>query len=409
MSEKKITALSSSDSQSSNMLTTFRPFRGPFLRWPRLSETVLIIAVFLASVFVPSDNENDKQIVLRALSDVPILVIILIAIASVSLFWRKSQPIKVLVITLIIMSLSTGLGYSFDFFGAPILMYSIGRYEINKHLNHIGAGGAAIIAIIQLFDSSETLSDIGAALFILCLSWYIGFRIRARGEYLRLLQERAEQLEREKIYESQRAVAAERARIARELHDVVAHQVSLMTVQAGAAKTIAGNNLPKAIMAMEAVENAGRQALVELRHLLGIIRIEEESEQLSPQPGLTDIPKLVDGFRKAGLPVNYSVDSINFSLPIGIDLTIYRIIQEALTNVIKHAGDNVIADVKIAIDNNFVSITISDNGIMNINKKNEHVGYGIIGMRERISLLSGSFEAITDNKEGFKIVCRIPI
>lgn len=418
MLEKTLTDSNSSIPDNSNSAPTFLPFRGPFSRWPRTSEAVVVAAVFLASVFVPSDNENDNTaIVLRAFADVPIFIVIVLAIASCALFWRRSYPLRVLATTLGMMALSTALGYSFDFFGVPIVLYSVGRYEKNEQLSHFGGGTIGLVGLILIFDSSETLSSIGISFVLLFLSWYVGRRIRARGEYLRLLQERAEQLEREKINAYQRAVVAERGRIARELHDIVAHQVSLMTVQAGAAKTVAGSNPIKAIQAMEAVETAGRQALVELRHLLGVIRPEDESGQLSPQPGLADVPKLVDSFRSAGLSVSYSVNAPQGKLPVGIDLTIYRIIQEALTNVIKHAGSNVMASFIVQIDLQGVNIKIDNNGNLRGESKGlgngkqtfEPSGYGIVGMQERANMLGGSFEAKPNESGGFAIRCYIPL
>ncbi|MFT6094302.1 MAG: signal transduction histidine kinase [Pseudohongiellaceae bacterium] len=418
MLEKTLADSNNSTPDNSNSALTYLPFRGPFSRWPRTSEAVVVAAVFLASVFVPSDNENhNTAIVLRTFANVPIFIVIVLAIASCALFWRRSYPLRVLATTLGLMALSTALGYSFDFFGVPVVLYSVGRYEKNDRLSQIGGGAIGVVGLILLFDSSETLPDIGIAFVLLFLSWYVGRRIHARGEYLRLLQERAEQLEREKVNASQRAVAEERGRIARELHDIVAHQVSLMTVQAGAAKTVAGSNLTKAIQAMEAVEIAGRQALVELRHLLGVIRPETGSSQLTPQPGLTDVPKLIDSFSRAGLSVSLSVNAPQAKLPVGIDLTIYRIIQEALTNVIKHAGGNVMASVIVQIDRQGVNIEIDNNGNLRVESKDldngkqafEPSGYGIVGMQERANMLGGSFEAKPNESGGFAIRCYIPI
>jgi signal transduction histidine kinase len=307
------------------------------------------------------------------------------------------------------MALIMVLGYSFDCFGVPIALYSVGRYESNDHLSQISVGTIGIVGLNMLIDNSAPLMGIGFSVLMLFLSWYFGRRIRARGEYLRLLQERAEQLEREKVNESLRAVAAERGRIARELHDVVAHQVSLMTVQAAAAKTVVELNPFKAIQAMDAVETAGRQALVELRHLLGVLRPVDNEQQLIPQPGLADVPQLVDGFLSAGLCVLYSVNSEHTNLSAGINLTIYRIVQEALTNVMKHAGGDVTAKVMIKIDAVAVNIEIEDNGKLKNDTNFGHTGYGIIGMRERVIMLGGRLEARPLENNGYLIRCHIPI
>jgi signal transduction histidine kinase len=398
-----------SSSDDLNSAPTFKPFKGPFSRWPCFSEAILATVVFLASVYVPSNNDNDHQLVFRDFSDVPIIVLFLLAVAAVSLFWRRSQPLFVLATTIVVMALIMVLGYSFDCFGVPIALYSVGRYESNDHLSQISVGTIGIVGLNMLIDNSAPLMGIGFSVLMLFLSWYFGRRIRARGEYLRLLQERAEQLEREKVNESLRAVAAERGRIARELHDVVAHQVSLMTVQAAAAKTVVELNPFKAIQAMDAVETAGRQALVELRHLLGVLRPVDNEQQLIPQPGLADVPQLVDGFLSAGLCVLYSVNSEHTNLSAGINLTIYRIVQEALTNVMKHAGGDVTAKVMIKIDAVAVNIEIEDNGKLKNDTNFGHTGYGIIGMRERVIMLGGRLEARPLENNGYLIRCHIPI
>jgi signal transduction histidine kinase len=202
-------------------------------------------------------------------------------------------------------------------------------------------------------------------------------------------------------------VQAERTRIARELHDVVAHRVSLMTVQAGAAKTVAAEDPQAALRAMEAVEHAGRQALDELRHLLGVLRPSADGGSLGPQPGLLDVPRLVDQFREAGLDVSLSVSGATTDLPARVDLSAYRIIQEALTNVLKHAGPGAQSDVRISIDVSTVAIEISDDGQAVTSLPGS--GHGIMGMRERAVLLGGSLAAGPLPGGGFRVVARLPI
>ena len=167
---------------SSSLAENYLPFRGPFSRWPRLSETVLATLVFLASVFVPSNNENvDDELVFRAFSDVPAVMLVVLAIAAASLYWRRSLPLVVLATTLVMMALSTAMGYSFDFFGVPVVFYSVGRYEVNDRLSQIGGAAIGIIGLILVFDSTETLPDIGVSFVILFVCWYLGRRVRARA------------------------------------------------------------------------------------------------------------------------------------------------------------------------------------------------------------------------------------
>jgi len=202
-------------------------------------------------------------------------------------------------------------------------------------------------------------------------------------------------------------VTEERTRIARELHDVVAHRVSLMTVQAGAAKTVAADDPEGALQAMEAVEDAGRQALVELRHLLGVLRPEAEVDGLGPQPGLGDVPRLVDEFREAGMDVSLTMNGAQTDLPVSVDLSAYRIVQEALTNVLKHAGTGASAEVHLSTDNHGVAIEVLDNGHGVSTLPGS--GLGIVGMRERALLSGGSLDAGPRPGGGFQVVAHLPI
>jgi signal transduction histidine kinase len=186
---------------------------------------------------------------------------------------------------------------------------------------------ALVFVTISSLIDAVTVAQIGFGLLLTFLVWYVGRRLRIRSE-------RAAQLQREQAAEARRAVAEERTRIARELHDVVAHRVSLMTVQAGAAKTVAADDPESASQAMHAVEKAGRQALDELRHLLGVLRPEADVEDMGPQPGLADVPRLVDQSRAAGLDVSLTMDGAQIDLPARVDLSAYRIVQEALTNAL---------------------------------------------------------------------------
>jgi signal transduction histidine kinase len=230
--------------------------------------------------------------------------------------------------------------------------------------------------------------------------WYIGRRVRSRAE-------RAAHLEWEHAAEARRAVAEERTRIARELHDVVAHRVSMMTVQAGAAKTVASEDPEGALQAMEAVEEAGRQALSELRHLLDVLRPETEVDGLGPQPSLGDVPRLVEQFEEAGLDVSLTMDGALTDLPAHVALSAYRIVQEALTNVLKHAGPSARTEVRIRTDDHSVAIEVIDDGHGATILPGS--GQGIVGMHERAHLLGGSLEAGPRPDGGFQVVAHLPV
>ena len=383
-----------------------RPLRGPFTRWPRTADAVLASVVYLATLFLSSEDANE-DLVIRALSDVPIAAFFLFAAASGALYWRRSQPLVVLALTLAASALTWGFGSTYDFLGLPFALYSVGRYATDDRWSYAAVGAAITVAAISDLVDEGPLSDIGSAFFALFLVWYIGRRIRIRGDYMRLLQGRAAQLEREHAADARRAVAEERTRIARELHDVVAHRVSVMTVQAGAAKTVAANDLAGALRAMEAVEQAGRQALGELRHLLGVLRPQADVDELGPQPGIADVPRLVDQLGEAGLEVSLTMDDLPTDLPARVDLSGYRIVQEALTNVLKHAGPSARTEVRLSTDDHGVVIEVLDHGhgVTSLPAS----GHGIAGMCERAQLLGGSLDAGPRPGGGFRVVAQLPI
>lgn len=383
--------------------TAWMPLRGPFTRWPHAADAVLAILAFVATMLhSPEDHAFS-----RAIGDVPIAGSIIIMVASGALYWRRSQPLVVLGVVLAAIALSTGLGYSYDFFSVPIALYSIGRYATDDRWSYFVVGGAVTVVGIQDYLDGEAAGAVGVAVVIVFVVWYIGRRVRIRGDYLRLLQDRATQLERTQESEARRAVAEERTRIARELHDVVAHRVSLMTVQAGAAKTVAANDPKAALQAMEAVEQEGRQTLGELRHLLGVLRPDAEVNELGPQPGIADIPRLVDNLREAGLDVSLTMDNVQTKLPARVDLSTYRIVQEALTNVLKHAGPSARTEVHLSTGNNEAVIEVLDRGHGATILPGS--GHGIVGMRERALLLGGNLNAGPRPGGGFQVVAHLPI
>ncbi|MEN8131807.1 MAG: sensor histidine kinase [Pseudomonadota bacterium] len=386
--------------------STWRPMRGPFARWPRTSDTVLAIVVFLWSIFVTDETPN-QDLAIRAVGDVPIAALFVYAVSSGALYWRRCQPLIVLGVNLAALAVLMGLGYPNSLWAMPFALYSAGRYATDDQWNYIGVGGALALSMISFLVDGEPAGNIGFGLVFVFLIWYIGRYIRIRGDYLRLLQERAVQLEQEQDSEARRAVAEERTRIARELHDVVAHRVSLMTVQAGAAKTVAADDPEGALQAMQAVEKAGRQALDELRHLMGVLRPEAEVDGLGPQPGLADVPRLVEHLREAGLEVSLTMDGVQTDLPARVDLSAYRIVQEALTNVLKHAGPSARTEVRLSTDSHGVAIEVLDNGHGATILPGS--GHGIVGMRERALLLGGSLDAGPRPGGGFRVAAHLPI
>ena len=382
-----------------------RRFRGPFARWPRAADAVLATAIFLGTVFV-TDGPGDS-LVIRPIGDVPIPALLAFAVASAALYWRRHAPLAVLAVALAAWASTIGSGYA-DLGGVAIIaLYSAGRYATTDGWAHLGVGAAIVVVILDNLTDPAPWGEAVLGAVVMFVAWYVGRRVRLR-------EQRAAQLRREQAAEARRIVIEERTRIARELHDVVAHRVSLMTVQAGAAKAVAAEDPEGALRAMGAVEEAGRQALDELRHLLGVLRPETDPDGLGPQPGLADLPRLVEQTRGAGLDVSLATDGIAAELPARVDLFAYRIVQEALTNVLKHAGPGTHTEVRLGTDRRGIVIEVLDDGrgatvLPGPDPDDAGArGHGIVGMRERARLLGGTLDARPRPGGGFSVVAHLP-
>ena len=237
-----------------------------------------------------------------------------------------------------------------------------------------------------------------------------GFALRDRRRHVSQLAELAHQLELARDENARAAVAGERARIARELHDVVAHSVSVMVVQAGAAEEVLGADPVKAREPLRSVQDTGRQALVELRRLLGVLRTDHSEAALAPQPGLDQVGALAAQVREAGLAVELRVDGARDGIPAGVDLAAYRIVQEALTNVLKHATASHAA-VHVGYRPDAIELQVLDDGHGPIGAGHDGAGtgQGLIGMRERASLYGGVVEARPRAEGGFAVRARLPV
>jgi signal transduction histidine kinase len=219
-------------------------------------------------------------------------------------------------------------------------------------------------------------------------------------------ERRADIAERERDLAAREAVVEERARIARELHDAIAHNVSMMVVQAGAERRVLGEERSSTREVLETVEQIGRGALTEMRRLVGMLRSSGE-EPLAPQPGLADLERLVGQVREAGLPVDLQIEGARRELPVGLDLSAYRIVQEALTNALKHAGQ-ARATVSVRYHDDSLELEVVDDGAAATTRVASG-GHGLVGMRERVALYGGRFEAGRRASGGFTVRVLLPI
>ena len=291
--------------------------------------------------------------------------------------------------------------------GVPPIATSVAIYTVAAELPRTPALRAAGIAVAASTLAALTLGDWSRAagdLIPFVAAWVIGDSLGTRRAYTEALEERAERLEREREAEAARARAEEQARIARELHDVIAHNVSVMVVQAAAANEVFESRPERAREALQAIEASGRSALEELRQLLGVVR--DDGAEYAPQPGLDRLDELVDQVRAAGLAVAVSIAGTPRALPAAIDLSAYRVVQEALTNTLKHARATR-AEVARSYRDEELGVEVRDDGEGGGN--GDGTGRGLIGMRERVSAFGGTLEAGPAPTRGFSVSARFPL
>jgi signal transduction histidine kinase len=263
-----------------------------------------------------------------------------------------------------------------------------------------------VSAVVTVNDPQGSPGDFVWGLVVFSIAWIIGFSIAGKFREVDFAKELAERAEAEREEQAQLAVADERARIARELHDVVGHSVSVMTVQASAVRRLLDPDQEKVHQALLVVEQTGREALAEMRRMVGVLRRPEESPALAPQPSLEHLDKLVAHAREAGLPVQLRIEGDSVPLPGGLDMTAYRFVQEGLTNAIKHARAQH-AEVLVRFSDGDVELTVTDDGPGG--GDGDKGGHGLVGMRERISVYGGELEAGPQAGGGFRLHARLPI
>jgi len=329
----------------------------------------------------------------------------------VPLFWVRERPVTVFAIISFASFLQWLAGVPPLFFNASVL---VAMYEVASRRSPRWAVGAGLVVELGLFlafgrvsqgldlRSFATVSAFAAA------TWMAGIYANTHRRYLEGLEERAERAERERDQQARLAAAAERARIARELHDVVAHNVSVIIVQADGAGYAIDRDPEQARRAMEAVSVTGRRALAEMRRMVGVLRADGVKEEYAPQPSLSQLDELVAQVRESGLPVELRVSGVPSELPEGEQLTVYRIVQEALTNTLKHGGPDSRATVEMEYGVRELLLRVTDDGRGAATPEREG-GHGLVGMRERVAMFGGSVKASPVLGGGFQVVARLPI
>ncbi len=341
----------------------------------------------------------------------PVLAAITVLFTTVPIALRRYRPRAVLVITVTAETLL--LLFSRDSqvpLGVIVALYTVAAYCERRVSIRAAAWVAAPITVGEIVNNGPHAGRVIPELAVFAIAWVIGDSLRTRRAYLAELEARAARLEREREQRDERAVIDERARIARELHDVIAHNVSVMVVQAAAGEEVFDEDPGKARESLAAVATTGRAALTELRRLLGVIRAEDDragEHSYEPQPGIEYLSELVAQVREAGLPVELSVIGQPRPLPEGIGLCAYRIVQEALTNTLKHAHA-ASAKVNVRYVADAVELQVIDDG-RGSSPVNGEQGHGLIGMRERVALFGGELAASPRAGDGYEVRARLPL
>jgi signal transduction histidine kinase len=332
------------------------------------------------------------------------LGIVLALLQTVPLVWRRVAPVLVLAVCSLAMFLFFFLGYlpSFASFGFLLALYTVSAHRERRISIPAALASAAVVL---------TLDAIFAEGLVIGAVWFIGDGLRAKRSQVLSLEDRATRLEHERELAAQEAVAEERRVIARELHDMVAHNVSVIVAQSAAAQRVLDEDPEEGRFALRSIEDAGREALVEMRRLLGLLRTDHDRPDVRhPQQGLDDIETLLSQVREAGLHVRFTVEGTPRPLPAGLDLSAFRIVQEALTNVLKHAGPAT-ATVRIRYERSSLHLTISDSGSGLVDRDPEplRARYGHLGMRERVALFGGSLRVGPRSGDGYEVVVSLPL
>jgi signal transduction histidine kinase len=379
----------------------------PVAAWPvgwRPSRGDLALAVFVGLLGLQgaSDAEGVKE---------PAWAVIgLIEASALPLVFRSLWPLAVLGVTLAAAVAGDLFFGGLQLAGPVIALYTVARHR-DRRVSLTAAAVTAVALVVSVASRAveNPLFAMGIYL-VLVAAWGIGDNVRRRHTYLTRVQAREAAIEEEQRERERVAVGEERARIARELHDVISHNVSVMVLQAAAGADVFATHPERSREALGSIEAAGREALAELRRLLSVVQAPmEESGGLAPPPGVSRLPELVERVRATGLDVSLNVTGNDRGLPAGVDLSVYRIVQEALTNTLKH-GDAAAARVELRVGDRAIDVEIVDDGTAGAQADGgAGRGHGLIGMSERAAVFGGELQAGRCSGGGFAVRASIPL
>ncbi len=336
----------------------------------------------------------------------------LIVAAHAPIVWRRVRPIGALWVSVLLTMPYWVLDYPDQPIGSNllILLYSLAAHSGRpKSVVHFWGTFAVLMSVLVAgvlsHNDDVPWLAVPANIVVIATVWILGDNLRTRREYLEELEQKAARAEEGQAAEAQRAVNEERTRIARELHDVVAHSMSVMVVQAAAARRVVERNPGDAAAALEAIETTGRESLTEMRRVLGVLRGDDDTTDLAPAPGLDDFGRLLQQCEDAGLPVDLEVTGEPRRLTPGLELSAYRIVQESLTNSLKHAGP-ARATVRLHYRPDMLELEVTDDGRGAATGSGS--GQGLIGMRERVDAFGGTLAVGPRPGGGFRVSASLP-
>jgi signal transduction histidine kinase len=348
------------------------------------------------------------------------LNIVALAALTAPLAWRRRQPLAVVGAIIAVATVQAAVLTDASRFTSTFLVLLLSAYSAGAYAEARGAfvgllGLFALISVVNVLAAEHM--GVGDYLFpsgLSLLCWLAGRATRHRSRLAEELHEAAVRAEEDREAHRRAAVAGERRRVAREMHDIVAHSISVMVVQAGGARRILERDPRRAAEAAARIEQTGRDALAEMRRLLGVLRPEERRSEREPQPGMAGVGALVERARGAGLPVALRVEGERPELPQGLDLAAYRIVQEALTNALRHAG-GAPAEVLVRYGPDAIELEVADRGPgprlppATGARDPGPAGHGLVGMRERAQLYGGELHAGPRPGGGFAVRARLPV
>ena len=388
------------------------------VRWLRAHPTAAdaLLGLLVAAFAVPGLWFVPAQIDAR-FEEPDALAVVLVLLSTLPLAFRRSRPLPTLTVVGAASVAVPALGYPDVHVGG--LSVIIALYSVAAHASRrdsvVAAGFTAVGVAIAVLSSpiDVSLGSFIANYLVFGTAWILGDNLRTRRAYVAGLEERAERLERSRVEEARAAAAQERTRIARELHDVVAHNMSVMVIQAGAARRVLRRDPDGAAEALSSIEAVGRQALADMRRSLGVLREgDHDGFGTAPQPTVADLDRLVAQTTEAGLAVELAVEGCPRPLPPGVDLSAYRIVQEALTNALRHAGP-ASAIVQLRYEADSIELEVRDDGrgaaVALDAGAARQPGHGLVGMRERVQLFGGELRVGDRPGGGFRVWARIPV